>query len=404
LLDRSQADESSLMPSRLLTHSHTIMNTLSRLAFAPSRTVSALLVAACVALPVCSTFAVAAESNADQSNTVNSQNKKLPRIVVLATGGTISGTADARSAIGYNSGERTGQQLLKDVPGIGKFATITAEQVSNVGSQDMNDGIWFQLAKRIDQIFDRGEADGVVITHGTDTMEETAFFLKNVLHSRRPVVLVGSMRPGGVVGADGPNNLLEAVEVAASPQSQGRGVMVVMNDTIHDPRWITKTNTTSVQTFLSPNAGPTGFVDPASIRFVTPVTDSRQSPYTLPAAGQLPRVDIVYAHSNMDASQIDHAVADNAKGIVIAGVGDGDVSKAALAAMERAAKMGIVVVRASRVGTGFVNRNVEVDDDKSGFVASLDLNPQKSRVLTQLLIANGITTPAKVQQAFSATY
>jgi L-asparaginase len=380
------------------------MNTLSRLAFAPSRTVSALLVAACVALPVCSTFAVAAESNADQSNTVNSQNKKLPRIVVLATGGTISGTADARSAIGYNSGERTGQQLLKDVPGIGKFATITAEQVSNVGSQDMNDGIWFQLAKRIDQIFDRGEADGVVITHGTDTMEETAFFLKNVLHSRRPVVLVGSMRPGGVVGADGPNNLLEAVEVAASPQSQGRGVMVVMNDTIHDPRWITKTNTTSVQTFLSPNAGPTGFVDPASIRFVTPVTDSRQSPYTLPAAGQLPRVDIVYAHSNMDASQIDHAVADNAKGIVIAGVGDGDVSKAALAAMERAAKMGIVVVRASRVGTGFVNRNVEVDDDKSGFVASLDLNPQKARVLTQLLIANGITTPAKVQQAFSATY
>ncbi|BDC41104.1 asparaginase [Paraburkholderia terrae] len=380
------------------------MNTLSRLAFAPGRTVSALLIAACIALPVCSTFAVAADSNADQSTTVDGQNKKLPRIVVLATGGTISGTADARSAIGYNSGERTGQQLLKDVPGIGKFATITAEQVSNVGSQDMNDGIWFQLAKRINEIFDRGEADGVVITHGTDTMEETAFFLKNVLHSRKPVVLVGSMRPGGVVGADGPNNLLEAVEVAASPQSQGRGVMVVMNDTIHDPRWITKTNTTSVQTFLSPNAGPIGFVDPASIRFVTPLTDSRQSPYTLPAAGPLPRVDIVYAHSNMDASQIDHAVADNAKGIVIAGVGDGDVSKAALAAMERAAKMGIVVVRASRVGTGFVNRNVEVDDDKSGFVASLDLNPQKARVLTQLLIANGITTPAKVQQAFSATY
>ncbi|WP_460223175.1 asparaginase [Paraburkholderia terrae] len=380
------------------------MNTLSRLAFAPGRTVSALLIAACIALPVCSTFAVAAESNADQSTTVDGQNKKLPRIVVLATGGTISGTADARSAIGYNSGERTGQQLLKDVPGIGKFATITAEQVSNVGSQDMNDGIWFQLAKRINDIFDRDGADGVVITHGTDTMEETAFFLKNVLHSRKPVVLVGSMRPGGVVGADGPNNLLEAVEVAASPQSQGRGVMVVMNDTIHDPRWITKTNTTSVQTFLSPNAGPIGFVDPASIRFVTPLTDSRQSPYTLPAAGPLPRVDIVYAHSNMDASQIDHAVADNAKGIVIAGVGDGDVSKAALAAMERAAKMGIVVVRASRVGTGFVNRNVEVDDDKSGFVASLDLNPQKARVLTQLLIANGITTPAKVQQAFSATY
>lgn len=357
-----------------------------------------------MALPLCPAFAVAADTNSDQSTTVDGQAKKLPRIVVLATGGTISGTADARSAIGYNSGERTGKQLIKDVPGIGKFATITAEQISNVGSQDMSDGIWFRLAKRINEIFDRGEADGVVITHGTDTMEETAFFLKNVLHSRQPVVLVGSMRPGGVVSADGPNNLLEAVEVAASSQSQGRGVMVVMNDTIHDPRWITKTNTTSVQTFLSPNAGPIGFVDPASIRYVAPVTEPRRSPYTLPAVGQLPRVEIVYAHSNMDASQIDHAIADNAKGIVIAGIGDGNVSKAALAAMERAAKMGIVVVRSSRVGSGFVNRNVETDDDKSGFVASLDLNPQKARVLTQLLIANGITTPTKVQQAFSATY
>lgn len=380
------------------------MKKIPRLAFLPNRAADTLLIAACMALPLCSTFAVAADSNSDQSTAIGGQTKKLPRIVVLATGGTISGTADARSAIGYNSGERTGNQLIKDVPGIGKFATITAEQISNVGSQDMSDGIWFSLAKRINEIFARGEADGVVITHGTDTMEETAFFLKNVVHSRQPVVLVGSMRPGGVVSADGPNNLLEAVEVAASPQSRGRGVMVVMNDTIHDPRWITKTNTTSVQTFMSPNAGPIGFVDPASIRYVTPVTEPRRSSYTLPAVGQLPRVDIVYAHSNMDASQIDHAVADNAKGIVIAGIGDGNVSKAALAAMERAAKMGIVVVRSSRVGSGFVNRNVEIDDDKSGFVTSLDLNPQKARLLTQLLIANGITTPTKVQEAFSATY
>ncbi|MGV2292504.1 asparaginase [Trinickia sp. YCB016] len=364
----------------------------------------AAAVAASIALPLCATQALAADANSAQQASVAGQQKQLPRIIVLATGGTISGTADARSAIGYNSGERTGKQLIKDVPGIEKFATITAEQISNVGSQDMSDKIWFQLAKRINEIFDRGEADGVVITHGTDTMEETAFFLKNVVHSTKPVVLVGSMRPGGVVGADGPNNLLEAVEVAASPQSQGRGVMVVMNDTIHDPRWITKTNTTSVQTFLSPNAGPIGYVDPASVRYVAPVSEARRTPFTLPADGQLPRVDIVYAHSNMDASQIDHAIADKAKGIVIAGVGDGDVSNAALLAMERAAKMGVVVVRSSRVGTGFVNRNVEVDDDKSGFVASLDLNPQKARLLTQLLIANGITAPGKVQEAFSATY
>jgi L-asparaginase len=370
----------------------------------PVRTTVAVALAIFIAVPLHSTSAAAADPNSNQQAAPAGEAKQLPRVIVLATGGTISGTADARSAIGYNSGERTGQQLIKDVPGIEKFATISAEQISNIGSQDMNDKVWFQLAKRINEIFDRGEADGVVITHGTDTMEETAFFLKNVIHSGKPVVLVGSMRPGGVISADGPNNLLEAVEVAASPQSQGRGVMVVMNDTIHDPRWITKTNTTSVQTFLSPNAGPIGYVDPASIRFVAPVVAPRRAPYALPADGQLPRVEIVFAHSNMDALQIDHAIADKAKGIVIAGVGDGDVSNAAMLAMQRAAKMGIVVVRSSRVGSGFVNRDVEVDDDKSGFVASLDLNPEKARLLTQLLIANGITSPAEVQAAFAATY
>lgn len=243
-----------------------------------------------------------------------------------------------------------------------------------------------------------------MITHGTDTMEETAFFLQNVVHSDKPVVLVGSMRPGGSTSADGPNNLYEAVEVAASPKSRGRGVMVVMNDQIHAPRWITKTNTTAVQTFASPNAGVIGYVDPASIRFVEPALASTRDAFSLPANGRLPRVEIVYAHSNMDGVQIDHAIADGAKGIVLAGEGDGDASKEALDALDRAAKKGVVVVRSTRVMSGFVNRNVEVEDDKRGFVVSLDLNPQKARLLTQLLIANGITNPAKVQQAFSGTF
>ncbi|SAL70168.1 L-asparaginase [Caballeronia arvi] len=328
----------------------------------------------------------------------------MPRILVLATGGTISGTADPRSAIGYNSGNVKGQELVRGVPGIEKLASIDAEQISNVGSQDMNDKIWFQLARRIQEAFDKNEADGIVITHGTDTIEETAFFLQNVLRSNKPVVLVGSMRPGGTTSADGPNNLYEAVEVAASAQSRGRGVMVVMNDQIHAPRWITKTNTTAVQAFASPNAGVVGYVDPASVRFVAPVPQAPREVLNLPADGPLPRVDIVYAHANMDGRQIDHAIADGAKGIVIAGEGDGDASKDALAALDRAVKKGIVVVRSTRVVSGFVNRNVEVDDDKRGFVVSLDLNPQKARLLTQLLVANGVTDAAKVQQAFSGTW
>jgi L-asparaginase len=326
-----------------------------------------------------------------------------PRIIVLATGGTIAAVPDTRSAIGYNAGGLMGDQLVASVPGLDKLANIKAEQISNVGSQDMNDKIWFQLAKRIKEIFDRNEADGVIITHGTDTLEETAFFLQNVLHSKKPVVLVGSMRSGSEPGADGPANLYEAVEVAASSQSAGRGVMVVMNDTIQAPRWATKTNTTSVQTFVSPNAGPIGYVDPASVQFLFPATTQTHQTYALPGNAPLPRVEIVYSHSNMDATEIDNAVKDGAKGIVLAGDGDGNTSKAALDSLERAVKKGIVVVRSTRVVSGFVNRNVEVPDDQDGFVVSYDLNAQKARVLVQLLIANGVTAPDKVQQAFAAT-
>ncbi|RQN36579.1 asparaginase [Paraburkholderia tropica] len=328
----------------------------------------------------------------------------LPRVAVLATGGTIAGQADTRAANAYNAGAVGAQQLVQAVPGIDKLARLSTEQVASIGSQDMNDKVWFALARRIQALFDRNEADAVVITHGTDTLEETAFFLDNVLHTDKPVVLVGSMRPSTATSADGPSNLYEAVEVAASPSARGRGVMVVLNDTIQSARGTTKTNTTSVQTFASPNSGPIGYVDPASVRFLTPAFQPDAHKYALPSGDQLPRVEIVYSHANMDGVPVEHAIASGAKGIVLAGVGDGNTSQSALEALQRAAKQGIVVVRSTRVGSGFVNRNVEVNDDTSGFAVSLDLNPQKARVLTQLLIANGVTAPAQVQKAFAATY
>jgi L-asparaginase len=324
----------------------------------------------------------------------------LPHIIVLATGGTIAGKADARSATGYNAGEVSAAQLLESVPGLAKLARISAEQIASIGSQDMNDQVWMKLAHRIRRIAEHHEADGVVVTHGTDTMEETAFFLDEVLRTGLPVVLTGAMRPSTAISADGPRNLYEAVEVAASPASRDRGVLIVMNDTIESARGATKTNTSSVQTFMSPNSGPVGYVDPAGVRYMAPAAPRRSKAYALPAGDSLPRVDIVYSHSNMGAAQIEHAVADGAKGIVLAGVGDGNTSKQALDAMERAVRRGLVVVRSTRTYSGFVARNVEVDDDKSGFVAALDLNPQKARVLAQLLIANGITAPKQVQQAF----
>lgn len=328
----------------------------------------------------------------------------LPRILVLATGGTIAGQADARATGAYKSGQITGEQLMQSVPGLDKLAKLNAEQISSIGSQDMNDKVWFALARRIQDAFDKNEADGILITHGTDTLEETAFFLDNVVRGDKPVVIVGSMRPATAVSADGPGNLYEAVQVAADPRSRGRGVMAVLNDKIQSARSITKTNTTSIETFGSPNDGPIGYVDTAGgIRFMAQAAGFKRTTYPLPAGEQLPRVEIVYSHANMDAVPIEDAISHGAKGIVLAGVGDGNTSKQALDALEAAAKKGIIVVRSTRVRSGFVTRNVEVDDDKNGFVVSEDLNPQKA-VLTQLLIAGGVTAPAELQRAFTATW
>jgi L-asparaginase len=331
-----------------------------------------------------------------------SASSELPRITILATGGTIAGKANANSAVGYTSGQVTAQELIDAVPGMDKLARLSAEQISNIGSQDMNDEVWVKLAKRINELFAKGETEGVVITHGTDTMEETAFFLEQVVGSDLPIVLVGSMRPSTAISADGPANLYAAVKVAGSKQARGRGTLVVLNDTIHETRDVTKTNTTSLQTFISPNAGPAGYVDAANVRFVEPSVPSPRPRFKAPDKAPLPRVDIIYSHSNMLADEVSDALKRGAKGIVLAGVGDGNSSKAVVDALAAAAKKGTVVVRSSRVGSGFTMRNAELNDDELGTVAALDLNPPKARVLLQLLLANGITEPARIQQEFAA--
>jgi L-asparaginase len=359
---------------------------------------------AVITLALCS-FVINAAAHAAEPGKDAGAATNLPRVLVLATGGTIAGQAESRATGAYKSGQITGEQLVQSVPGLDKLAKLSAEQISSIGSQDMNDKVWFALAHRIQQAFDNNEADGVVVTHGTDTLEETTFFLDNVLKGDKPVVIVGSMRPATAVSADGPGNLYEAVQVAADPRSRGRGVMAVLNDKIEGARLVTKTNTTSIETFNSPNGGPIGYVDTAGgIRFMAQASGLKRATYDLPANEPLPRVEIVYSHANMDAVPIEDAISHGAKGIVLAGVGDGNTSKQALDALEQAAKKGIIVVRSTRVRSGFVTRNVEVDDDRYGFVVSEDLSPQKARVLTQLLIANGVTAPAKLQQAFTATW
>jgi L-asparaginase len=311
-----------------------------------------------------------------------------PRIVVLATGGTIAGAAQSDVQAKYTSGQVGVEQLLAAVPQARDVATLRGEQISNIGSQDMNDEVWLKLARRVNELAAMADVDGIVITHGTDTLEETSYFLNLVVKSAKPVVLTGSMRPSTALSADGPLNFYNAVAVAANKNASGRGVLVVINDSIHGAASITKTSTTTVETFASPVRGLVGAVQYGVATFYRgPVgRHTTESEFSLDGVTALPRVDIVMAYENMDGKLIDAAVAAGAKGIVIAGAGNGNMTAAALDALAAQAKKGIVCVRSTRVATGRVGRNVEVDDDKLGLVASDDLNPQKARVLLRLAL------------------
>jgi len=323
---------------------------------------------------------------AAQSQDAASSN--LPTVVVLATGGTIAGAAATDVQAGYTSGKVGVEQLLAAVPQAKKLAVLRGEQVSNIGSQDMNDEVWLKLARRVNELVADPAVAGVVITHGTDTIEETGYFLNLVVKSRKPVVMTAAMRPSTALSADGPLNFFNAVAVAANKDSAGRGVLVVVNDWIHGASSLTKTSTTAVQTFLSPLYGLVGTVAYGEIEYFRgPVgRHTTQSEFSLDGVTSLPRVDIIMAHENMDGALIDAAVAAGAKGLVIAGVGNGNLTAAALKALASHAQQGVVCVRASRVATGRVGRNVEVDDDKLGLIASMDLNPQKARVLLRLAL------------------
>ena len=331
------------------------------------------------------------------------QAKKLPNIVILATGGTIAGAAATGTQAGYTSGAVTIDAMIAAVPGIKDLANIKGEQISNVGSQDMSFSIMLTLAKRINELLATPGVDGIVVTHGTDTMEETAFFLNLVVKSDKPVVLVGSMRPSTAVSADGPLNLYDAVAVAADPNAKGLGVLVVMNDWIHGAHSLTKTSTTAIQTFMSPLRGLVGVSTYGKNDYYNAPQwkHTTASEFNVANVTKLPRVDIIFACADMSPDLIDAAVANGASGIVIAGVGNGNMNKASLDAAARAAKKGVVVVRSSRVATGAVGRNVEVNDDEMGFVASDELNPQKARILLMLALLKPRST-SQMQQLFQS--
>jgi len=315
----------------------------------------------------------------------------LPRIRVLATGGTIAGVQTDGRRGGYHAAVLSVESIVASVPQLADAARIEVERVAAIGSQDMDESIWLRLAARAQAALDEPDLAGVVITHGTDTMEETGYFLNLVLATDKPVVLVGAMRPATAISADGPMNFFNAIAVAANPGVRGYGVLIVANDEIHFAREIAKTNTTQVGTFRSGHRGLAGLVTSGRLHLYGPpvrrhTARGEFAVASLGAAGAppLPRVDIVYAHAGMGRELIDAAVRAGARGLVLAGVGAGNLNVIALAAAAEAARAGVAVVRSSRTGGGVVERNIEIDDDALGFIAAEELNPQKARVLLQL--------------------
>ena len=339
---------------------------------------------------------------ADSALAQTAQTAGLKRVRVLATGGTIAGAQASATDYGYKSGAYDVNTLISAVPNLDKLAAITGEQVANIGSQDMNDEVWLKLAKRLNEVLKAQDVDAALITHGTDTLEETAYFLSLVTKSTKPVVMVGSMRPATATSADGPANIYNGVAAAIDAGYDGRGVLVSLNDEIHFARNVVKTDTTSLQTFASLNRGPAGLVHTGKVSWFQKM-DTKQGPaseFSVDNLAKLPRVDILYAHANMSADLIEAAVKNGAQGLVVAGVGDGNMTTPALDALTKAAKGGVVVVRSTRLPMGIVLRNNEVDDDKLGFVASGELNPPKSRVLLQLALTK-TKDPKRIQQMFT---
>jgi L-asparaginase len=324
-----------------------------------------------------------------------------PEVVILATGGTIAGSADTQTQAGYESGQVGVKVLLNAVPQLKDIADVTGEQIANVGSQDMSDAIWLKLAARVNELQKKSGVDGIVITHGTDTIEETAYFLQLVVNDDKPVVLTAAMRPSTALSADGPLNIFNAVAVAADPEAEDRGVLVVANDDIHGARSITKTSTTDVQTFMSPESGLMGVSLYGVNRwFRKPYrTHTSKSDFSVKGVKELPRVDVIYITADVSPDLIDAAVAAGAKGIVTAGVGNGNMTAGALEAVKRAVGKGVVVVRSTRVPSGAVGRNVEVNDDEVGTIASGELSPAKARVLLKLALLK-TKDAAKIQAYF----
>jgi L-asparaginase/glutamin-(asparagin-)ase len=333
----------------------------------------------------------------------HAQTTKLPNVTILATGGTIAGTgATSTTTVGYTAATVGVQALIQAVPEIAKIANVTGEQVFQIASENMGNEHWLLLAKRVNTLLGQANVDGIVITHGTDTLEETAYFLNLVVKSKKPVVVIGSMRPSTALSADGPINLYNAVMLAGSQDAVGRGVLVPMNDQIHGARDVTKANTTTTDTFRAAELGMLGYIQGGKPYFYRTALRKHtvETEFDVTGLSTLPAVEVAYAYANVGPAAVEALVASGAKGLVHAGVGNGSLPAKVRPALSAARKKGVIIVRSSRVGQGIVARNGEANDDELDFVAGDNLSPQKARILLMLALTKTDNT-RDIQRMFS---
>lgn len=315
-------------------------------------------------------------------------------VVVLATGGTIAGAgASTVNSATYTAAKVPVDKLLAGLPELAQVANVRGEQVFQIASESFTNDNLLTLAKRVSALVKQGDVDGVVITHGTDTLAETAYFLSLVVHTDKPIAVVGSMRPGTALSADGALNLLNAVSVAGSKDARGKGVFVTMNDEINTARDVNKDINVQTSAFKS-QWGPLGMVVEGKNYWFRNLAKrhTNNSEFNIDNITQLPQVDIVYAYGNVQATAVNALVAAGSKAIIHAGTGNGSVADRMVKPLQDARAKGVVIVRSARVPYGIVLRNAEQPDDKYDWVVAHDMRPEKARILTMLALAKGADT------------
>jgi glutamin-(asparagin-)ase len=330
------------------------------------------------------------------------QAQDKPRVVLVATGGTIAGAGEsAANSATYQAAKVPVDKLIAGVPELARVASVRGEQAFQIASESFTNDHLLTLAKRVAALVKQPDVDGVVITHGTDTLEETAYFLDLVIRSEKPIVVVGSMRPSTALSADGTLNLLDAVTVAADKSSRGKGALVVLNDEIHTARDVSKSINIKTEAFKSP-WGPLGMVvEGKAYWFRAPVKrHTVHSEFDIETINSLPQVDIAYGYGNASDIAQRAFVAKGAKAVIHAGTGNGSVAAQVVPALRELRSQGVHIIRSARVvGGGFVIRNAEQPDDRYDWVVAHDLNPQKARILAMVALTR-INDTKELQRVF----